>query len=75
MGMFTRVEDIVGLEVTEFQDVATVVGPQVEGHLLVRAYLSSAPSGTFFWVAADSAQEAQLLSFYSVVLDAYASRR
>ena len=75
MGIVTRVEDVVGFEVTEFPNVAHALGPQVEGDLLIRVYLSSAPSGSLYWVAADSAQAEQLRSFYQAVLGAYASSR
>ena len=75
MGMFARVEDIAGTEITSAQSVGALVGPDVEGHLLVRVYLASAPSGTFYWIAADDEQEEQLRSFYGAVLDAYTSPR
>ena len=75
MGIVTRIEDIVGFEVTEFPDVAHILGPNVDGDLLIRVYLPSSPSGSLYWIAADATQEEQLRSFYQVVLEAYASPR
>lgn len=75
MAIVTRVEDIVGFEVTESPNVAHALGPPVDGDLLIRVYLPSAPSGSLYWIAADSAQEEQLRSFYRTVLDAYSAPR
>ena len=75
MAIVTRVEDIVGFEVTESPNVAYSLGPPVDGDLLIRVYLPSAPSGSLYWIAADSAQEEQLRSFYHAVLDAYSAPR
>ena len=75
MSIVTRIEDIVGFEVTEFPGVARALGPEVEGDLMIRVYLSSAPSGSLYWIAASAAQGEELRSFYRVVLDAYAASR
>ena len=75
MAVVTRVEDIVGFEVTEAPNVAHALGPPVDGDLLIRAYLPSAPSGSLYWIAADSVQEEQLRKFYQAVLDAYSAPR
>ncbi len=75
MAIVTRVEDIVGFEITEFPCVAHALGPPVDGDLMVRVYLPSAPAGSLYWIAADAAQEEQLRTFYRAVLGAYSSPR